>query len=162
MGIRVILNTHATLSISILAVLVGVTMAVAFWPEGRKNQEKTGRFTWASADDGASYFPTAFHPLPPFEHKGREAVWAHVVTDGQTPRVVYLRKLTPQAHSQMREMPLERARERVVTRPDIWLIKRPGESVWYPLTDQRAVQLLKDRRANEAELAPDSGSVSRG
>jgi hypothetical protein len=88
-------------------------------------------------DDGATYFKESLTKIPPFDHDGKEAVRAFVVSgDGGAHRwVAYLGKYSPET-KQAIESDAPRAD------PHNMLVKAPGSTQWTPMASADLSKLL--------------------
>ena len=100
MAIRETIQRHprASLVASVLVILTVLGVAYASYKRSMPGSIAGQAF---SSDDGASWFVDASDPIPPFDHKGKPAVTAHLARPdaGGTLKVIYLERFTPDART---------------------------------------------------------------
>lgn len=103
-----------------------------------------------SGDDGKTFFIDSSERIPPFQHKGTDAVGARVFVGapGGKPFVGYLERFSPAGQARAEELQAERAAGKGQPGADPVLmanmeLKRPGEAEWIKASDPRAVAIRK-------------------
>jgi hypothetical protein len=144
MSIRENLNKNPKLGagIAAAAVILGVAAMAMQLSGGRGGGSGEAFYT---TDDGANWFDDDADKLPPFQHKGKEAVRAHVFkcTDGKT-YVNHLERFTPD-RQKLAQAAAEASRNNQPPPPPPaaarqtanWglEVKKPGDAAWTPGSD---------------------------
>lgn len=124
-------NQTATVIASALVFIFVIGVSYMSFKKAGGSTEVGQCFT---TDDGATYFVDSSDPVPPFDHKGKPAVLAHVAQpdSGSGLKVIYLERYTPDAKAAAEKI---RAKAQVSADELKQLAtgheyKAPGESQW--------------------------------
>ena len=130
--------------------VAGLALAslVAWYFAGASSRYAAGNVLF-SDDNGKSFFSDSADNLPPFSHKGREAVTARVFVDAAgKPFVGYLERYTEAGKVRAREMMAERAAGKGNPGRDEVLfanmeLKRPTDAAWTRASDPTSAAIRK-------------------
>jgi hypothetical protein len=133
MGIREVINRHQAVVITLGTglILSGLLAIAGFVYQTHHSVSSTGTLFY-SDDDGRTWFVDDASKVPPFEHRGKQAVRAFVFRckDG-VPFVDYLSRYSDAAKAKIAAMAAAFPKYVVVPGVDVPMeSKKPGDSTW--------------------------------
>ncbi len=159
MAIRETMQRHPTATMVISVAVILTAMGVAFVSH-KKSALSSDIGQWFTCDDGASWFVDSPDLIPPFDHKGKVAVIAHVAKQdvGSGFSVIYLERYTPDAKAVSEKI----RNKSPVSADDLRQLavgheyKAPGESNWRTFANPTALTIWAH------DLAEKAGCGKRG
>jgi hypothetical protein len=141
MGIRESLN-RSPKATAIAGVVLLLAAGLVGWATMRPEASSPTPQTFYTADDGATYFPSAERQIPPFPHNGGEAVQAFVYRCGDgEPFVGVMKKYGPGVRERL--LAAEDPTDVLETlKPGDILLKRPG-GPWLASGSPQAASLFR-------------------
>jgi hypothetical protein len=137
MSLREWIDKHPKPVSVAVAVVIAGSMFVVFRELNPGRGFKTPEKGYFTTDDGATYFPDSLAKLPPFDHDGKEAVRAFVVSSdgGAHQWVAYLGKYAPKEREAIESGDSKADRRNM-------LVKAPGSQEWIPLSSPDFVKII--------------------
>lgn len=169
MGLRETLNQNpgiTTIGIAVI-IVVAVGLVVMSLIGGEGSSAGPSNKAWFSDDDGNSWFADDRSKIPPFDHKGKQAVRAHVYTcdGGKTKFVGWLERYTPEGKKQLEAQRARFGDSSFALESEgssgVREIKKPktGDKGWVNSSDASASSIIDvkcpDGTTDTLELAPD-------
>ncbi|CAN5595465.1 hypothetical protein BH09PLA1_BH09PLA1_10040 [soil metagenome] len=141
MGLREKLNENSRLTAGIVgtAALIATVFVVMQVMAGRRTVPSKLPDSFFSDDDGKSFFVYDSENVPPFDHKGKSAVFARVFQCCGKRYVGYLERYSTQAHAL--KVAGKGTRETEMYGREL---KRPGETTWVSARDLAAANKIAD------------------
>jgi hypothetical protein len=159
MGIREQINKHPAFTTGIAIGVIIVMVVFIFRVAGGNGTPAFPRKAFFTEDDGASWFVDDANKVPPFDHKGKQAVRAYVYKCGDKTFVNHMERFTPGAKKKLEQTPgddlLAKSDPSISGIPvNSKEVKSPGQRVWVNIADPRASEVLRIKcdKPNEAEL----------
>ena len=156
MGLRESVNHHKGLTAGAVIGGILVLALVMVWQFGLSTSTSGASGTrgglFFTTDDGATTFTAPANMLPPFDHKGKEAVQAVMFsTDGgKTKFVGYLERYTVEAKKQMEKPAVDASKpgaRMVMTAPTsgfaLTEVKKPGDKAWVSKSSVAGVAITR-------------------
>jgi hypothetical protein len=106
-----------------------------------------------TTDDGVTLFADSLLLKPPFDHDGRQAVRAYVFKADGPQWVQYLEKYSDAGKRQSDVYQSSPPGTVPPPSDSEWLVKRPGDRDWVPLTASEAANIIEPR-------SPDGGDAA--
>ena len=146
-GLRDLINRNPALTAGLLILGIGAIVALTWWQMRDLTPSKPGAYF--TVDDGRNYLRDDPERITPFDHKGKQAVRAHVFRGSDGKKFVgYLSRHTPDAAEVIRKVRNRKPTEPPPTPAEMGIaqggreFKRPGDEEWVPLKDGAAVQKI--------------------
>jgi hypothetical protein len=151
MGVTAMPQAKSVLGVSIpvLFVLIAATLLIrTYWPA--KQAKLT--MTYFTDDDGKTWFADSVLNIPPFDHNGKEAVFAEVYSyDGGSKQFCgYVAKYSPDAKKRLQSA-LDDAQKHGASPDSVWLFHDPtfmrqgtlvkaagADGPWLPISDPQS------------------------
>jgi hypothetical protein len=155
MGIRQTLGEKKKLGIAVaaLAVVLGA-VAVGYQVSAMGPARPTAPQTFYTVDDGKTLFADSTELLPPFDHKGKQAVRAYVYECDGKRFVAYLERFTDQAKRMVKELDDAVKNAKPGGKPPANLgeltnarrfgreVKRPGDAKWVNIGSKEGLKVM--------------------
>jgi hypothetical protein len=147
LAFRDLVNRNPAATAGLLILAIAAVVAATWWQMRQLTPSRPGAYF--TIDDGKTYFSDDPERITPFEHKGKQAVRAHVFRGPDGRRFVgYLSRHTPGAADVIRKVRNRKPNDPPPTPAEMGLaqggreFKRPGAAEWVPLKDGAEVQKI--------------------
>lgn len=137
MAAREFIENHAKATTVVILIVIAGSILVSVREMSHHSSFKPPENAFFTTDDGATYFTDSLSKIPPFDHGGKTAVRAFVVSsDGGAHRwVAYLGK-----YSDADQKKLESKDPKADLRS--MLVKAPGAGQWIPLSSPEFAKII--------------------